>query len=398
MCSGSKKQDSQRLFIVIGDSHSIIWEGNLARSRGRQQKYPTVRVHHIGPALAYNLMSTDGSFGKWGERIYSILEEYLSAGLEIDAVMLCFGEIDIRTQVIKRAALNNNSIQDEVEKIVYRVLSCAQILRAKVNAPIFIFEPIPTMISHQGSWTPDFPAVGSERERNYATVRFSATMRDALSGVDCAYGGIYSFGIALQAMTNFHTKQCFYDDDGVHLNYTGLELAIESLSVLCAENGLKCAAAFAPNIEVSDIKIEEEFLYPTRISPSTEKYRTTSVLNPRQENFFFHTERENGAHIIIDLGFSVLLSKLEIYNRVDAHQQRARSISVELGNDISDLSRLEGVKWEDVFEPLLVLISPQHISPCRFIKLQLNENTFFHLSRIKIFVLQFEKANNYTQI
>ncbi len=92
------------IFLIVGDSHSVIWEGNNVACKQNHSLFEGVKVVHLGPALAYNLLNKDQSaLGKWGTNVVEIIQRLLASDVQINGVMLCFGEIDIRTQVIARA-------------------------------------------------------------------------------------------------------------------------------------------------------------------------------------------------------------------------------------------------------------------------------------------------------
>lgn len=61
--------------LVIGDSHSLIWGGNNISEGQKGSKFPHVSTVHLGPALAFNLMKDLNSPGKWGNRIFRLIEQ-----------------------------------------------------------------------------------------------------------------------------------------------------------------------------------------------------------------------------------------------------------------------------------------------------------------------------------
>ena len=114
--------------LIFGDSHSVIW--------GKSPFASNIEVFPLGPALAFNLIQEqpdtrskwfdlikikNGGLSKSGKQIFKILSKNQS--LKDCAVMLCFGEIDIRTQIVKRAIKNHTNIEYEANKISGQVIA-----------------------------------------------------------------------------------------------------------------------------------------------------------------------------------------------------------------------------------------------------------------------------------
>ena len=117
--------------LIFGDSHSVIW--------GKSPFASNIEVFSLGPALAFNLIQEqpdtrskwfdlikikNGGLSKSGKQIFKILSKNQS--LKDCAVMLCFGEIDIRTQIVKRAIKNHTNIEYEANKISEKLVLFAK--------------------------------------------------------------------------------------------------------------------------------------------------------------------------------------------------------------------------------------------------------------------------------
>ena len=50
----------EKKILVFGDSHSVIWSGSDILGKKRNL-FKGVDVHHLGPALAYNLLDDTGT-------------------------------------------------------------------------------------------------------------------------------------------------------------------------------------------------------------------------------------------------------------------------------------------------------------------------------------------------
>lgn len=218
--------------LVFGDSHAIIWEGS-EKTSARKALFPNVEVHHLGPALAYNLLENNDTLGKWGLRIFSDMQDAVNYDIDIGAVMLCFGEIDIRTQLAKRLA-EGNSLKNVCTPPARKLELFAAKLARNFKVPVLIWEPIAT--TWQKETNPFWPIVGSESVRNNITLFFSNLLRTYAQD---ASHNVYSFGIAQQIIDGaFLTKREFYADDH-HLNFKGLDLAIKAFGKLVSDNNIE---------------------------------------------------------------------------------------------------------------------------------------------------------------
>ena len=214
--------------MIFDDSHSTTWR--------TKHFVPNKEVFHLGAALAFNLINIKNNGPlKWGKQVFPILEKNQPS--KDCAIMLCFGEIDIRTQVIKRARLNHSDIEHEANKIANKLISFAKMLYENFGLITFIWEPVATMSSHFNSFNASFPAVGSEQERNYATRVVSTELRKKSNELLKLGFQIYSFGICEKLSPNYLTDRTFYED-GVHLTPIGIGLGILSFKKLCKSHNL----------------------------------------------------------------------------------------------------------------------------------------------------------------
>jgi lysophospholipase L1-like esterase len=367
---------------IFGDSHSVIWEGNNVQKRSSLSKFPNVKVFHLGPALAYNLMNSENNgLGKWGNDIFSILKK-----INPTAIMLCFGEIDIRTQIIKRAVYSNQSIQFVVRQVVERLNLFAEKLFILAQVPVLIWEPVASSGTQNFSYNPDFPATGSEIERNYATFMFSKISRELCSKSRINGLSIYSFGI-LNKLINFYQTKAEFFEDGCHLNASGLMFGIKSLKDLCVDNNLPpLHTLFEDTTVVVDASNRRNIASLAKVTLSSHYVSGISpVLTKTNTGFCFHTLKENKPYALIDLGYAALILELVIFNRFDDCQSRASTLQIFAGLDNNNLIAVfrndEG--WDEYEKPLSVVI-PKNFGPIRFIKLQLNSEQFFHLGEVQI--------------
>lgn len=382
----------QETFLVFGDSHSVIWEGSNVLQRLPNSRFEQVRVFHLGPALAFNLMDKSGqALGKWGEQIMDLLSQPDVADLHISGVMLCFGEIDLRTQVVGRAMADDTSIEQAVAQVFDRVLSFASILQARVQCPVLIWEPVPTSSTRTFVFNPNFPSVGSEVERNYATGAASAHLRAGSQALREQGQPVYAFG-AFEHYTHFlETREEFFED-GCHLNLKGLGVAIQSLQRLCDEHQIDLHRFFTPVSNVLSKTTVRDIARYVKVTPSTEYARPSRLLRLRDRDYCFHTDKEVEPYVMIDIGYATKLEQLIIYNRFEAHQDRAATLQVLVGDNLTTMRKVFESKeaWGLDGEPLAIGFKAT-AAPVRFIMLRLMEETYFHLGQVHIMVRSFQR-------
>ena len=130
--------------VAFGDSHVQLFED-----------CDEIEVNHVGASTAYNLAEHDSSTR--GRR--NVLSRLSCMNSDSEAVLLCFGEVDIRANVIKYCYQKGLSIDECVESIVDRYVSFASEIASR-GFKVFIY-------GGYGAGS-DRSSVGSERERNYA--------------------------------------------------------------------------------------------------------------------------------------------------------------------------------------------------------------------------------------
>lgn len=372
--------------LILGDSHSVIWEGNNVLKRAPLSRFNNVHVHHLGAALAFNLLEgPEDELGKWGREIFSIVEKNINENPKcITAIMLCFGEIDIRTQVIKRAANSKQTIESAVNDIVHRLNRFSEKLFNSFNIPVILWEPVATSGIKAFIYNPDFPAIGTETERNMATVRFARISR-SLAEISREKGiSIYSFGIAEQLMSFYETKADFFED-GCHLNLKGLEVAVTSLNALCTENQLPPIHKLFEDFQViSNIAKLRNIAHLAKVTLSS-THSLPSVLSRTAHGWCFHTDIESEPHAIIDIGYASLVRQLIVFNRFDSCKERAAPLLIFAGLSTDNLRGLIKVEhtWGNEDIPLVVQI-PAEFGPIRFILLKLATTEYLHLGEVQI--------------
>ncbi len=378
-------QDDPRLF-VFGDSHSKIWGGETFGALRDQPVFPRVKVHQLGGALAYNLMDdTNQSLGKWGTQVFEILESELAQGLANPSfILLCFGEIDVRTQVVYRALLNQTTMDASAEVVAQRLLKFSELLYQKFQIPVLIWEPTPTK---RLLYTPDFPATGTDIERNYATCHLGQLLRSGAAKLQVKYT-IFSFGAYDRLSFALRTHQEYFED-GCHLNFSGLQLAYAELEKLDIKHGLGVMSCFqADDSKLKSLANVVDITDQITFS-MTSRYGTDQSLRRSSTNgYCFHTQKEQTPTVLLDLGCAMMVHSIRLRNRLDGHAERAAHLAISIGNDPQKLERVyESDKtWgEDggVFE----LVFPKQA--VRLVSLRLLNEDYFHLGEVTVFARSF---------
>ena len=374
--------------LVFGDSHCAIWEGNLHHQS--KSRFDGVKAIHLGPALAYNLLDKAGTdLGKWGAQITEYLYKFLEHPYEL-YVMLSFGEIDIRTQVIQRAIENDSSIEKSVDQIVQRLIKFSEILYDNFRIPVLIWEPVPSAINEFDPINPDFPEVGSLIERCYATKCFSEICKLKSTEMQQLGKAIYSFGINDELMHLFETKRDYYKD-GCHLNLKGLELAISSLDKLCRNSGLEVHKLFNPFAKISGKNKLVDISSKARINLSSIFNNEPAQLKKLQNRgYCFHTNKDVEPFALLDIGYSSKVKKIVVFNRFDFEFERAKSLIIMIGNDTNKLEIVHSANspWGMQGESITIQFENSFRS-FRYIAFKLLEQEYLHLGEIQIHELSF---------
>jgi len=383
--------------LIFGDSHSVIW--------GKSPFASNIEVFSLGPALAFNLIQEqpdtrskwfdlikikNGGLSKSGKQIFKILSKNQS--LKDCAVMLCFGEIDIRTQIVKRAIKNHTNIEYEANKISEKLVLFAKTIYENFGLISFIWEPIATMSSGIDNFNGSYPTVGSELERNYATRIVSAGLREKSNKLLELGFPIYSFGICEKLSPNYLTDAAFYED-GVHLNYIGLDLAVTSFNKLCEKHNLSDFKNFFGYTLLSDKSKKVDYTAKARVTLSSNYDESPQLKRKANSGYCFHTNCDDPAFAVIDLISSHSLNSLEFWNRFDGELERAKKLQVLVGNDLNKMNLVFDCNevWGFNGDPIIVNF-PIDAEPCRFILLKLKEKNYFHLGEIKIHINSFHMA------
>ena len=375
------------IFLIVGDSHSVIWEGNNVACKQNHSLFEGVKVVHLGPALAYNLLNKDQSaLGKWGAKVVEIIQRLLASDVQINGVMLCFGEIDIRTQVIARAIKGSLlSIEESTRVVSDRIIKFASILFGRFGFPVLVWEPVPSGSDKALHVDSDFPRVGTETERNFATYCMSKFLREGAAAKRGEKNKkIYAFGIYEQLADGFETKIDYFED-GCHLNLKGFQVALNSLHTLCVEYDLDLFRFFQPIPDFCDFPFISNVARYSKLSVSSELCTPSRLSRIPGYGWCFHTDKQINPSAVIDIGYAAEIFSIVIYNRFDECYERAKNLSVFVGNDLNKMLLVynQSEAWGGDGKPL-VLECTKDIEPVQYVAMQLRAEEYFHLGEVQI--------------
>ena len=200
--------------VAFGDSHVQLFEGR-----------DEIEVNHVGASTAYNLVKENSSTG--GRQ--QVLNRVKRMHPDEEAVLLCFGEVDIRANVIKYCYLNGFSVENCVADVVSRYIAFAAELASR-GFKILIY-------GGYGAGN-DRISVGSIRERNYAVKCLNSQLSQR-----CEENGFVYFSLhdALFDEECLETDSSFLSD-GFHLHSDELGARGE-VQILLFERAYKAAKA-----------------------------------------------------------------------------------------------------------------------------------------------------------
>ena len=238
------------------------------------------------------------------------------------------------------------------------------------------------------SFNPQFPAVGSEIERNVATYEVALKLRSETRRLQKQYKAVYSFG-AYEKLTDFHETKIEYFSDGCHLNLAGLKVALTELSALDDKYKLNVSSFFQTEVFSHNTPKIYEVSRSVQLSLSS-KFTDMNSLQKTGRGFCFHTNLEEKPWALVDLGYSMLIESIEISNRIDSEQERASSLIISIGNDPNAMKSIYNFSNQSLLSSdpnfFRLRLSSQ---PIRYLAFSLNEKNFLHLGWVKIYANKF---------
>ena len=177
--------------LAFGDSHVLYFSDILE-----------VEVNHVGASTAYNLLKESSSTGGRNK----IMRRLSRANPSEDAILLCFGEVDIRANAIKYCYQKGITIEEVINDIAKKYISFAKELSLS-GFQILIF-------GGYGAGN-DRCAFGSDYERNFAAKILHKHLESMCSKNKFTYFSLHDL---LFDETNLETDTSFLSDN-FHLFY-----------------------------------------------------------------------------------------------------------------------------------------------------------------------------------
>ena len=231
VCILKRKQKSQDTVFVIGDSHSNFFSGNemisfqkvyqfkvnnndqiINNCNDKRKKFITF---HFGPALAYNLFNYGTQSLAREKTEFLIKNRVFSRHAK---VLCCFGEIDLRVHVLKRAEQYNLDYKKIIDSIIANYLKFLLFLKNN-EFDVFVWGPIPSQ-KDSLPLDPEFPRFGSESSRNICTEYFNSKLMEICKQNNIGFASIYKYLIIGEYETNTE-----YIADGCHLSQKAWDFA-----------------------------------------------------------------------------------------------------------------------------------------------------------------------------
>ncbi len=174
---------------------------------GNEANRMKVRVYHLGPCLAYSMNKT-GATEKGREKVeYLISSGFLSKG---SVVITCFGEIDIRSHILKPGRMDFSA------KLDAAICGYVEFIRRMASDfKVVVCGPIATQ---KDIWRVNklFPRYGTEQERNKVTGAFNGKLQNLCSELDIPFVTFFYEMID----ENMQTKDGFiFDECHLHSAY-----------------------------------------------------------------------------------------------------------------------------------------------------------------------------------
>ena len=343
------------MLLVIGDSHAVIWGGRLiVRESDSRSLFPNISIRYLGAPLAYNLVTETESGmvpGKWGIEVLKHVRE--TPG--VTAVCLSFGEIDMRTRAVKVAMDTGISLADSVAQIARRLAAFCALLKKEFAHPIFVAAAVPT--THGNSWDSNYPAYGSERERNAVTRMFAEQLSVASSRDQKSFHVVSVFDQLVDSTLRARTE---FFADKIHLNTKGLDLLIAEFRRIVRAHDLPLVDYWDPAGLLGDAGLRE---MSKEIAVTVEAEEQTNA-------------------ILLDLGYGTFPRRLKLDLKFD----RPR-LTFTLSGGLSK-QRLAPIGTYETASPTVEIEFPESYS-CRFLQIAVESSIKMSLDDIKFEVRSF---------
>jgi hypothetical protein len=202
----------------IGDSHSAVFSGKEEMQPiwpiPSNDISPYFRSYRIGAATAYQLANK-----------IPIIDSIINSRVnkDVDKVLFCFGEVDIRAHLKKQMEVKNEPITSIVRECVDRYFDVIQHYK-NMGIDMLVWGPIASW--HDSKKYTGGPSFGTNIERNNITKEFNDYLKELCSKNNIGFVSIFYDMVN----SNNETIPTFLDDwDGshIHLSQRSMPLIIK---------------------------------------------------------------------------------------------------------------------------------------------------------------------------
>lgn len=219
--------------ICIGDSHASFFSGTdkiqpifPEKSEDLIDGMESVR---LGAVLAYSLSKT-GTREKGREKM---LQKLSVLSPDQHSILLCFGEIDCRTHLLRQAELKGLKLSKVIDICLDNYFSMVIEIKNK-GFQLFVWNAIPTTYSNN---SPEYPNFGTHKERNECTALFNRMAENRCNEIGVVFINIFD-----KLVTKRNNTRGYYLFDDIHLGQLAMPFFlkyIQSFFPDLAENKIK---------------------------------------------------------------------------------------------------------------------------------------------------------------
>jgi len=177
---------------VIGDSYSQRFEGDVFIN------------HFLQGATAYNLINNNSSTQS-KKKLFNIIFNLNKN----DNIMLCFGEIDIKSHIFKHLS-EYKDLNDAIEKCVNNYTQCIEEILYLGYKNLIVFGVVPTTPKWEAN---NHTIFGTEEERNKATEYFNVLLEQFCKKNNIKFVSIFYYLIN----EGYKSIAKSYQEDMVHI-------------------------------------------------------------------------------------------------------------------------------------------------------------------------------------
>lgn len=208
---------------VIGDSHVSLFSGKDAIvpvwNEPHEDLLPQFRTYRLGAFLAYNL-ATEGHEGR--DKLFACIKSLPKKS----KVLLCFGEIDCRAHIVKQANIHDVTIASVAMGVSERYFLAIRDIKP-LCGKLAIWGATPQSAAEHSS--NKFPTVGSQHERNLATMHLNGRLRELCKEIDVPVFDILEDIIVSNPQFQLVSDESYFHDTA-HLSQRALPFALEALA------------------------------------------------------------------------------------------------------------------------------------------------------------------------